>query len=741
MFDKKKKEKKQKDQPPKKKRTAAESASNYACPMLLGGVLCFTIYYALYRPYAPLMTAVFLMMQLLLFSFFDMIKTKKLLGGIIYCVLLFIIVNGALMIMWSGVGNDYMEPVSWFYGEDGSYSYRPEFIWAVFIGGGFFLISVMYYFTQIRYRSLGVMLCILFPFVIYAKRAEEMPEIIVTLIITLYLALMVHNRRIDPAVSEDLRGRLKIDKSYLISIAIFVSVTGAATMMIKKPTYRSKLEQDSNFFNYVDTNATGNGENDDISEQSSQRSGPPSYTGAPMFYFETDGSSTQYFLRVQSFDDFDGDRWQYSFTDSDFARVYSTIIPEYGTDDILADMRALGLQGSADLPNRAKGHVFDEDFSPEFLPAPLGTVTDTTPFEGLTYYKFPKAMIIRSAARNADSNPVLDDRFEFFEQDHEFYAYAAELGLNSADYCNMLEANSSNEAAARLLADYQEACENYTAMSGVSDRVALLAHEITKNAGSDFEKAKLLETYFEERGFEYSLDYVPPDESIDYFIFNSRTGYCTNFATAMTLMARAAGLPARYTEGYVAFERASDGSYVLRDSYAHAFVEVYISGAGWMTFDPTVAGYMQIPEEDNSFNAAAFFRILSRFLVVIIVAFVIIFVMLLDRIVELVLRIRLRFMSADKRTLMLYRNVIKLVNYSSGSDHSAYTVKMLRSYLYEKRTVAPEKLFVLFERTAFGGMTPTEEEYAEAYAEYRQCYKYLRKVPRPKTLAKLRARA
>ncbi|SDA15932.1 Transglutaminase-like superfamily protein [Ruminococcus sp. YE71] len=731
-----KKEKKTKTKQEKPKRPLAETVSSYFCPMLLGGVLCFSVYYALYRPFVPFMTVMFMLVQLGLFLFFDKIKDKKIIGGIIYCAILFLVVNASVMLMWSGIVSDYTEPVSWFYGEDGSYSYRPEFIWAVFLGGGFFLISVLYYFTQIRYRSLGSMLCLMFPFVIYAKRAEEMPEIVVTLIITSFLAVMVHNRRVDPAIPPKDRGRIKIDRSYLISIAIFVSVTGAVTMMIKKPTYRSKLEQDSNFFNYVDTQATGSGDDNSISPESSARSTPPAYTGRQIFSFKTEGDREEYFLRIQPFDNFDGDKWKYTMNDSDFALAYSSVVPEYGVDDILKDAAALGLSVPDGLPHRTTGIVYDETFAPEYLPAPLNTITDDEDFTGLDYYKFPKSVIIRRASRNAEPNPPLNDTFVYNDTDADMYMYVSSLGLSAAD---LYDPKYDGEAADRLRADYETACDSYMALSGVSDRLAELSFELTKDAKSDYQKAKILETWFEETGFEYSLEYVPEDTSIDYFVFESKTGYCTNFATAMTLMARAAGLPARYVEGFAAFERADDGSFIIRDSCAHAFVEVYIAGAGWMTFDPTVPGYMQIPKQDDNFSAAAFLRILSRFLIVIIVAFVVIFVLLLDRIVELILRIRLRMKSPAERTLMLYRNIIKLVNLSTGSDYSAYTVKMLRTYLNETRAAVPEKLLRLFERVCFGGHTPTEEEFAEAYDEYKRCYKYLRKIPKPKTLEKLRA--
>ena len=190
---------------------------------------------------------------------------------------------------------------------------------------------------------------------------------------------------------------------------------------------------------------------------------------------------------------------------------------------------------------------------------------------------------------------------------------------------------------------------------------------------------------------------------------------------------------------FAAFEPNGEGGFTVRDGHAHAFVEVYIPGAGWLTFDPTVSDYRTLPEDDDSnFDMAVFLRILSRFIVVIIVGFVIIFIVLLDRIVEAIFRIRLRFADPTKRTLMLYANVIRLVNFSTKEDYSSYTVKMLRKYLELTRATVPDVLFDLFERTAFGGYTPSQAEFHEAYRDYKRCYKYLRRLPRPKELARLK---
>lgn len=72
---------------------------------------------------------------------------------------------------------------------------------------------------------------------------------------------------------------------------------------------------------------------------------------------------------------------------------------------------------------------------------------------------------------------------------------------------------------------------------------------------NDYEKAQALVDYFEQNGYVYDNEYEPDDESIAYFLFTSKRGNCTNYATSMTLMARMLGLPARYVEGFAAYER------------------------------------------------------------------------------------------------------------------------------------------------------------------------------------------
>lgn len=123
-------------------------------------------------------------------------------------------------------------------------------------------------------------------------------------------------------------------------------------------------------------------------------------------------------------------------------------------------------------------------------------------------------------------------------------------------------------------------------------RIYDLAEEITAGLTNDYEKAEAIMNYFYTSGFEYDLTPPTKPRDMDYndfFLFESKEGICVHFASAMVILARAVGLPARYVEGFVATEFDPEtGYYLIRDKHAHAFPEVYIAGFGWTVFEPTV---------------------------------------------------------------------------------------------------------------------------------------------------------
>lgn len=136
-----------------------------------------------------------------------------------------------------------------------------------------------------------------------------------------------------------------------------------------------------------------------------------------------------------------------------------------------------------------------------------------------------------------------------------------------------------------------EVYEKYAQPQGLSPRVKKILEEINSSSATRYEAVKKLETYL--RQFEYSVNCgalpksVSDAESfVDYFLFDSRKGYCMHFATAFVLMANEMGVPARYVQGYKA-SRSPDGTIIVKDSCAHAWPEVYFDNVGWVAFEPT----------------------------------------------------------------------------------------------------------------------------------------------------------
>jgi transglutaminase-like putative cysteine protease len=137
----------------------------------------------------------------------------------------------------------------------------------------------------------------------------------------------------------------------------------------------------------------------------------------------------------------------------------------------------------------------------------------------------------------------------------------------------------------------------YLSTDGVTDRTRDLARQIAEEAGAGdpYYMAEALANYLaRDESFTYSTTApLPPRgdrDIVDFFLFDEeggRIGYCEYFATAMTMMARSLGLPARLAVGFAPGDRAPDGTYEVRERNAHAWTEVYFPGYGWQIFEAT----------------------------------------------------------------------------------------------------------------------------------------------------------
>lgn len=124
----------------------------------------------------------------------------------------------------------------------------------------------------------------------------------------------------------------------------------------------------------------------------------------------------------------------------------------------------------------------------------------------------------------------------------------------------------------------------------ISERTLELAAELTNEQPTAYAKAKAIEQFL--RQYTYDLEVPDPPTDVidiaDYFLFELQRGYCDYYATAFIVLARAAGIPARFATGYaVGHWSPVEAVWIVTEGEAHSWPEVYFPDYGWIPFEPT----------------------------------------------------------------------------------------------------------------------------------------------------------
>jgi len=131
--------------------------------------------------------------------------------------------------------------------------------------------------------------------------------------------------------------------------------------------------------------------------------------------------------------------------------------------------------------------------------------------------------------------------------------------------------------------------ENLALPDGFDQSVRQFAVRLTAGADTPYAQARALQDHL--RTFTYDLEVQPGhgEDALRTFLFETKRGYCEQFAGAFAAMARSIGLPARVAVGFTQGEEdpTRPGTYIVRGEHAHAWPEVYFAGAGWVSFEPT----------------------------------------------------------------------------------------------------------------------------------------------------------
>ena len=191
---------------------------------------------------------------------------------------------------------------------------------------------------------------------------------------------------------------------------------------------------------------------------------------------------------------------------------------------------------------------------------------------------------LRRVLRNAAQNAAADENEHGFAPYSDAAAYMQEVYrkpfnryFSLTEYMNVMQGLEHPDMT------------EYLETGAATERMRDLALRITDGLDNDFDRCAAIEAYL--RKYHYSTMPGPVPEGanwLDHFLFESGEGYCVHFAGAMVELCRLAGIPARYTEGYVCrFHTDTPKGYAVRGSEAHAWPEVWIDGFGFIRFEPT----------------------------------------------------------------------------------------------------------------------------------------------------------
>ncbi len=162
--------------------------------------------------------------------------------------------------------------------------------------------------------------------------------------------------------------------------------------------------------------------------------------------------------------------------------------------------------------------------------------------------------------------------------------YTVVSALSRADEESLRSVGNNFNYPAWFTSDYLQLPDR------VPPRLSNLARVITQGQGNQFDKAIAIERFL-RNNVKYSETVAPPPagrDAVDYLLFDRPEGYCNYYASAMAVLARIVGIPARIASGYSQGEYRN-GIYHILEKDAHAWPELYFPGYGWIEFEPTAS--------------------------------------------------------------------------------------------------------------------------------------------------------
>lgn len=705
--------------------------------------------------------------QWILFRFYNYVKRRPLLGGCFFMLLLFAaFLLEYMLLVFSNAIYD-IEFYIWVLTPQGVLSFYPLYVLIMAIAISGFISSCVYYFTKVQYRVIVSFLMLIFPFAVFTRENSQMPLWMMLWLLILYYAVMVSSRQKEREMPKRTwqnrrpqarpilhRGRI------LQSAALFLSISIMLVMALPKPL----IEADRTFLeNALEDMSLTEKLMAAISQFTDSSNGGQEYVGDGdsriLYYVNSDDVIN---LKMRTFSNYNAseDRWYASDFDSMQAGA-DRINQKWENREVLRNPATL-------LDAVCEAAKLNPAFAESFELEPV-----ITAWQADSAANYDRELLI--ASNNVPAELILTPTHAYHVEDYAgiwngtgrtesgvLYKKLTSLNRTANDhyevsyYSDSLAASEASRALQRSITkddrwetflyqlysvlydtDYKQVIlqNNVDLLNAdkyekeqkgiIPARIQALTDSLlAENAAdpttlTDLEKAEILEAYLRDGDFTYDQYYVKADHAdVETFLFEDRVGVCYEFASAMVLMCRAAGLPARYVEGYgIRVENTSANSAatyngVIRGKDAHAFVEVYLRGYGWISMDPTT-GHIRSTGNASRFRSLTLTEYIGITLLGATALAMLLYFSFRRRFAEWWFRKQFRKAKPGCGVTMLVARIKWMAQLSDCDTADELTV-----VLQTRFGVNWDDIVSLLEQFVYGGVEPTAAEAEQAFAAY-----------------------
>ncbi len=731
-----------------------ENAVKKALPFIFVQAVCSALSYLYLKSCINLYALLTAGLSLLFFAAFDFISRHKKVGSFIYAAIMAAVLVLIDVIMT--FARNKTEFIEWFLTGAATVDTNVEYMLTLVLFFTFFISSAVYYFTHITYRISILTLIALIPCAIYVKASQQIPAVYSILLAASDILLYLYHYKTTAVSGVSKHGKAAAVTGYVD----FAAAALLIAVLIPKPTetpYYEKFEQFSSYFSFsgnfgrINGSYTEHSGNADLYNQMESRQ---------LFVVNTD--SPEYY-KVQVYDSYDSEnRWWYSKT-----AVPSRICRFDWQDD--AKERSISKLASADLEYVDKGgQLLPENIDKKMLDR-FAAIEETVHTAYIKPINYPSVYLLApertvdtslygrsdvTSTRRTDLGEIMTDTtvnnsflrpneeysVDFYVRNAAYSSGYIESGLcnmSAEDFyellIDMINCGLSDDSYSTVFAFLREYNNEFSDLPSsfdgfeeydISEEMRTLSASITKGLTYDYEKAEAIEAFFNGGSFTYDLAYRAPTDSDtpEFFVNESRRGSCSDFATAYCLLAKAAGLNVHYVEGFNSGEIQAAGVYSISTENAHAFPEVYIAGAGWVIYEPTVSGGNAGSEKTSGTNGGEtdyLTLFVTSLTVVIIGILLLVIIIFLPTISEKLFILRIRHSDSSKAVILIYNRLSAKLSRRFKTNTKTLTPKQLSELILEKTDITTDDIIVPFELVCYGGKNIPKEVAEKALEKYK----------------------